>query len=77
MGVTDAFDTTSGNWKYWSSGEDYDESGAAWPNRDMDGVNTGDPDEQYDCAVVQDGSIDDVHCDASFYALCVLPSSAC
>ena len=70
VGLTDLY--TDGQFKYWSSGQDYDSAGAAWSSGSVVGAGT------YNCAAISNGEIiDDWPCDHSYYALCELEADVC
>ena len=72
VGLTDIYEDEK--IRYWSSGEEFDPTGAAWPVGDLDGIVIGD-----ECAIVygSDGRLDDTPCDGSYYAMCVISTSVC
>ena len=78
VGITDAF--SDGQFKYWSSAKDYNETGAAWQSHaNLDGVATGsNPPIPHDCGcIVNGGLINDTTCEASYFALCELTHIIC
>ena len=59
VGLTDLY--VDGQFKYWSSGRDYDSAGAAWPTYNLDGI--------LDCVATYNGSkLNDQRCTDTNYA---------
>ena len=71
VGLTDVYEENK--WRYWPSGDEFDDSTAAyaWGDND-DGTSNN-------CAVVSYDSqrLNDVPCSSSLYALCEIESDLC
>ena len=71
VGVTTVYEKEK--LRYWSSGKEFDFSGAAWANGSLDGSPETD-----ECAVVWQGDeLEDEPCGRSFYAVCELQADLC
>ena len=73
VGISGSFE--EGMFKYFSSGKDYDNLGAAWWTYDLDGVNG---DHKAECAVAYaNDHLQDWDCDTSWYAICEINHQHC